>query len=61
MSLIYTAELNGESPFDYLVAVQRHHEAAAAAPADWMPWSYRKTAARLGETAQPAAPAMATP
>jgi transposase len=61
MSLIYTAELNGESPFDYLVAVQRHHEAAAAAPADWMPWSYRETAARLGQTAQPAAPDTATP
>ena len=30
MSLIYTAELNGESPFDDLVALQRHHEAAAA-------------------------------
>lgn len=61
MSLIYTAELNGESPFDYLVAVQRHHEAAAAAPADWMPWSYRETAARLGQAAQPAAPDTATP
>jgi transposase len=51
MSLIYTAELNGESPFDYLVALQRHHEAAAAAPADWMPWSYREAVARLGKTA----------
>jgi hypothetical protein len=61
MSLIYTAELNGESPFDYLVAVQRHHEAAAAAPADWMPWSYRETAARLAQAAQPAAPDTATP
>ena len=56
MSLIYTAELNGESPFDYLVALQRHHEAAAAAPAEWMPWSYREAAARLGQAAQPAAP-----
>ena len=61
MSLIYTAELNGESPFDYLVALQRHHEAAAAAPADWMPWSYREAAARLGQVAQPAAPDTATP
>jgi transposase len=62
MSLIYTAELNGESPFDYLVAIQRHHEAAAAAPADWMPWAYRETAARLGKGAeQPAAPDAATP
>jgi transposase len=62
MSLIYTAELNGESPFDYLVALQRNHEAAAAAPADWMPWSYRETVARLGKgAAQPAAPDTATP
>ena len=26
MSLIHTAELNGVNPFDYLVALQRHHE-----------------------------------
>ncbi len=55
MSLIYTAELNGESPFDYLVALQRHHEAVASAPADWMPWSYKETAARLDKSAAPAA------
>ena len=59
MSLIYTAELNGESPFDYLVALQRHHEAAAAAPADWMPWSYREAVARLDK--ETAAPDAATP
>jgi transposase len=51
MSLIYSAELNGESPFDYLVALQRHHEAAAAAPGDWMPWSYRDAVARLASVA----------
>jgi len=56
MSLIYTAELNGESPFDYLVALQRHHETAAAAPADWMPWSYREAVARLGKTTSQAGP-----
>jgi transposase len=61
MSLIYTAELNSESPFDYLVALQRHHEAAAAAPAEWMPWSYREAVARLGQAAQPAAPEASTP
>jgi len=58
MSLIYTAELNGESPFDYLVALQRHHEAVATAPADWMPWSYREAVARLDKSvAQAADPA----
>ena len=62
MSLICTAELNGEDPFDTLVALQRHHEAVAGAPADWMPWSFRETAARLGKgAAQPAAPDTATP
>jgi transposase len=62
MSLIYTAELNDESPFDYLVALQRHHEAAAATPVAWMPWCYREALARLGKgTAQPGAPDTATP
>jgi transposase len=56
MSMIYTAELNGESPFDYSVALQRHLDAAAAAPADWMPWSYREAVARLGKTASGAGP-----
>jgi transposase len=55
MSLIYTAELNGESPFDYLVALQRHHEAVSTAPADWMPWSYREAVARLQKSASQAA------
>jgi hypothetical protein len=40
LSLIHTAELNGANPFDYLVALQRHRAAAAAAPRDWMPWNY---------------------
>ena len=32
MSLIHTAELNGIAPFDYLVALQRHHQAVARDP-----------------------------
>jgi transposase len=59
MSLIYTAELNGESPFDYLVALQRHHEAAADAPSAWMPWCYRETLALLTNGAVPASTASA--
>jgi hypothetical protein len=46
MSLIHTAELGSANPFEYLVALQRHHEAVARAPADWMPWNYRDTLAR---------------
>ena len=52
MSLIYTAELRGENPFDYLTEVLRHEQAAAASPADWLPWTYRATLARLAERVQ---------
>jgi transposase len=55
MSLIHTAELNHIEPFDYLIALQRHATALAASPADWMPWNYQATLARL--TAGPDPPA----
>jgi len=60
MSLIYTAELHGENPFEYLSAVLRNEKAVAANPADWMPWTYRATLARLAEQ-HPRAPASAQP
>ena len=47
MSFIHTAELNGVNPFDYLVALQRHHDDVAEYPADWMPWNYHEALARL--------------
>ena len=47
MSLIHTAELNHENPFDYLVALQRHAHNVAETPADWMPWNYRQTLSSL--------------
>ena len=47
MSIIHTAELNGVEPFDYLVALLRHHREVERAPADWMPWNYRDALARL--------------
>jgi hypothetical protein len=47
MSLIHTADLNDVDPFDYLVALQRHHERVADSPGDWMPWNYKETLARL--------------
>jgi transposase len=43
MSLIYTCELSGESPFDYLTEMDRHADDAAARPGGWMPWNYRET------------------
>jgi transposase len=40
MSLIYTCELCGANPFDYLTELQRYADQVAAAPADWLPWNY---------------------
>lgn len=41
MSLIYTCELCGASPFDYLTQLQRHAASVALAPEQWLPWNYR--------------------
>ena len=49
MSLIHTAELRGENPFLYMTQVLRHAKAVADNPADWLPWTYRATLARLAE------------
>ncbi len=40
MSLIYTCELCGVNPFDYLTELQKHSEELFKKPADWMPWNY---------------------
>jgi len=53
MSLIHSAELNGARPFDYLVALLRHHEQVEDAPGDWMPWNY---VAALGRSRDDRAP-----
>jgi len=42
MSLIHTVELHDGNPFDYLVALLRHHERVADEPGEWMPWNYRQ-------------------
>lgn len=55
MSLIYTAELNGINPFEYLVALLRHPKPVEENPAHWLPWNYQKTLAGLqGGTGPPA-------
>lgn len=46
-SLIYTCQLAGENPFDYLTELQKHATELAANPSEWMPWNYRDTLARL--------------
>jgi len=43
MSLMYTCELNGVNPFDYLTELERHADQLAAHPDQWMPWNYRST------------------
>jgi hypothetical protein len=55
MSMIHTAELRGQNPFDYLTQLLVHETAVAASPAEWLPWNYRETIARaveLSETPQ---------
>lgn len=41
MSLIYTCQLCGANPFDYLTELQRHRRELFRNPPDWMPWNYR--------------------
>lgn len=52
MSLIYTCELCGANPFDYLTELQRHASEVASKPRSWLPWNYRQT---LDATFQPSA------
>jgi len=47
MSLIHTCQLCSANSFDYLVELQRHAQELAARPAEWMPWNYRETLARI--------------
>jgi hypothetical protein len=55
MSLIYTCELCGANPFDYLTELQRHAAEVAAKPACWMPWNYRDALALVPSTTGPPA------
>ncbi len=54
MSLIYTAELEGADPLDYLTELQKHPEELRRSPQDWMPWNY--PAAVAAAAAAPAQP-----
>jgi hypothetical protein len=53
MSFIHTCELGDVGPFDYLVALLRHHDEVAAHPADWMPWNFTDALARLTSATHP--------
>ncbi len=53
MSLIHTCELNRVDAFDYLVALQRHHDKVVENPGEWMPWNYRNSLTRLARAPDP--------
>lgn len=53
MSLIHTVELCDGNPFNYLVALLRHHELVADQPERWLPWNYRQA---LDELRTPTTP-----
>ena len=53
MSLIYTCELCGTNPFDYLTELERHADELASNSHRWTPWSYRESLDAL--TTPPAA------
>jgi transposase len=42
MSLIYTCDLCGVNPFDYLQALLRHARDVIARPALWLPWNHHE-------------------
>ena len=48
MGLIYTTELAGGNPFDYLTALLNHPDEVASSPAAWLPWVYLETLAGVG-------------
>jgi len=52
MSPIYTCQLCQANPFDYLTQLQQHPEDLSLHPAEWMPWNYRDTCARIGADPQ---------
>jgi hypothetical protein len=47
--------LHHGDPFRYLTALFINYKAAAAAPADWLPWNYEDTLARLDHGHAPGA------
>lgn len=46
-SIIYTCELAGANPFDYLVALQVYKDHIFKEPSLWLPWNYQHSRALL--------------
>ncbi|MGO9270538.1 MAG: IS66 family transposase [Terriglobia bacterium] len=53
MSLIYTCELGGVNPFDYLTALERHAGELSAQAKAWMPWNYHELLEERGDAEAP--------
>ena len=53
MSLIYTCELGGVNPFDYLTALERHAGELSAKAKDWMPWNYHEMLEEMEDAEAP--------
>jgi hypothetical protein len=49
MTLIYTCQLCGANPFEYLTMLQQHRERLVSNASQWMPWNYRDALQKLGE------------
>ncbi|HEX6364387.1 MAG TPA: transposase [Albitalea sp.] len=47
MALLVTTQLHHGDPFRYLTALFMNYKAVMTAPADWLPWNYEATLARL--------------
>jgi len=46
-SIIYTCELAGINPFEYLIALQVYKDQIVKEPQAWLPWNYENTLASL--------------
>ena len=51
MSLIYTCELSGANPFDYLNQLQLNATNVSQQPERWMPWNYRESVTATSDAA----------
>ncbi|AUH73148.1 hypothetical protein CAB17_14630 [Legionella sainthelensi] len=40
-SIIYTCEIAGTKPFEYLVALQIYKDQIVKEPKAWLPWNYK--------------------
>jgi hypothetical protein len=56
MSLIFTAGMNGENSFEYLLALIENQSELKEDPSAWLPWTFRATLAARSETRERAPP-----